>query len=292
MGLTDDEWGDLQVTMAKRSPVLVLGPGCHRVGYDQSRPWDEVVRRVSLVWAELGMMSLQSDTPDQCKLFLKHLWLEETQRRDHRGLSPVLGRSPLRRPGHQRLAYRRVLGRRSRCSALAASLLMVLYETTRCLGNVVATGALPVAHWSAVRPGRFGSGTGAATAGDEPGHLGGDAQDANMIRELAQSHMAAVVKISTSLDRMRAGQMLPDDEAIREEHGLRFGSSEQLTKTLTLLKIEAVRKATEHLAANYFDEHGAFKITGALVEWLADLFWHLMVTDSRVPLHRPSSRST
>ena len=33
--------------------------------------------------------------------------------------------------------------------------------------------------------------------------------------------MAAVLKISSVLDRMRAGRMLPGDEAIREEHGLR-----------------------------------------------------------------------
>ena len=37
---------------------------------------------------------------------------------------------------------------------------------------------------------------------------------------------------------------------------------------------------------------GAFKITGALYEWLADLFWHLMVDDSRVPPSQAELTST
>ena len=63
----DDDWSRLPLAFAEGSPVLVIGPGCDRVGYDaeQSTAWQEVTRRVRLLHRAAG---------DEAKLFLEALW--------------------------------------------------------------------------------------------------------------------------------------------------------------------------------------------------------------------------
>ena len=48
------------------------------------------------------------------------------------------------------------------------------------------------------------------------------------------------------------------------------------------MKVDAIAHVLEQFQRRCF-VIGDLGITGGLVEWLADLFWHLMVTDSGVP---------
>ena len=145
--------------------------GCHRVGYDQTRPMGRggPARVARLGRAET--MSLQSDSPVSQVVF-KHLWLGELSEETIAAYHPFsVGRlSPTRTSASRKPTRARTSIALARARGLAAD---GAVQTTRCLGNVVRDRASPVAHWSAVsQPGPSGSGTGAATRATNPSHRG------------------------------------------------------------------------------------------------------------------------
>lgn len=289
MTLNKEEWGELQTTLATRSPVLVVGPGCHRVGYDTDPAWSEVIRRLGLVHLEIGTNRLLQAAPEQPRTFLDHLWLTKLSQET---VSHFRMREPGDLPRGQDIHTTDTPAKwtdmdRAR-TVLATSLFGVLFETTRCLGNVIATGASPVTHWQSVsHPGPFGSGfvdeESDAFAGDDAGRFSDDAEHAFAARENATSHMLGVVEITSYLDRLQNDTPHENDAHVREVHRLEIAHPAKLKTTFALLKLEAIKATTEHLLRNYFQRTSGSPLTGALVEWLADLFWHVIATDSRVP---------
>jgi hypothetical protein len=237
--------------------------------------------RVALVWAIIDETAGFLDdggaaegeptgSVDQARVFLQHLFTSKVsiERRAERpaALDEIdHGKKPEQ--------WADIAGART---ILGASLLGVLYESTRCLGNVIATGAAPVTNWLAVaHPGPAGS----APLEPNGGVSALDALEADGARRRATRHLKAAAEIALYLHQVSEDERL--DEEIAEEHGLELITpSTKLTKTLNLLKIESVRHALEHLEQSFRDDG---ELTGALIEWLADLFWHLMVTGSRVP---------
>jgi hypothetical protein len=264
--LSSEQWGELQRTFAKRPHVIMLGPGCHRIGYDRGKAWAEIERRLTLIRAHLADVKEFDGDAAQPRRFLEHLWWSKVSVERRREEDPVVGRLPEAEPREGWTDLDSVR------SVLASSLLGVLYECTRSLGNVIATGAAPVLHWQAVaHPGPPGSEAGTGEA------------EAVEARQRARDHMTAVVDIAGLLYRRATGRPARDDDAIAAERGLsgvRFDGT--LKDALTLLKIEAIWLAAKQVFKECFAE-GRFRLSGALVEWLADLFWHAVSTDSRVP---------
>ncbi|HEX4805900.1 MAG TPA: hypothetical protein VFU94_08365 [Conexibacter sp.] len=284
-----DEWGRLQHTLATGNPVLVLGAGTHRVGYDSDPAWAVVTRRMARVCAEIDDVPEFDGAHEQPRIFLEHLWVsklsDETRAEFEHDL--LAGRVPGEvdihgpQPDESCPDIDRVR------TVLAASLLGVLFECTRCLGNVIATGAAPVMRWRLVgHPGPFGSGVRSDRPPDDDANADDgaddDARSAEQARRRAARHLEVVVSVADCLERARQEDLRPDHHAIAEERrldGVRWTAD--LRTQLTTLKVGAILQCTRQLRERYFD--GREPITGAVIEWLADVFWHLMVCGSGVP---------
>ncbi|MBE2318359.1 hypothetical protein DVA67_020425 [Solirubrobacter sp. CPCC 204708] len=281
MKLSEEQCGELQLTLATETPVLVLGPGCHRVGFDAGPAWQEVVRRLGLVWARIGVdrgFAPGSDevAPDlfvnQARGFLENLLASKASAETReRGRVPIEALQATRLPE----TWKSLDGPRTH---LAASLLGVLYESTRCLGNVIATGESPVTNWLTVsHPGETRSSDQAPE-----GAPAADAAEADVARGRAGRHLESALRTATYLHHWSQSPDLEGhDLALHMGNFKAVARTAKLTTALSVLKIEAVQVRLKTLETTRFKRD--LPLDGALIEWLADLFWHLMVTDSRVP---------
>ena len=265
----------LQRTFALGDPVLVIGPGCQRIGFDRTgtggagghgpTAWDEVLRRTRLVYAAADASGRD---------FLEPLWrsklsdetLAALQGAD---LPPDLelvvddGAQPI----HPRDRMRTEFG---------GLLLRVLIDCTRALGSVLTTGQTPVVSWHTliqVTPAEDDWGDGATwrrSASDALDDVAGLASAlwswslANPLSSANERYLESVgIEVQAGSDR---------DERLRAE----------LSPTLDRLDVEAIADCTGRLVDSCL-RGGDLPLSGATIEWLADLLWHILAGDSMVP---------
>src|SRR4051794_4832518 len=142
----DERMGQLQSTFALGSPIVVIGPGCHRIGYDSTDSWQKVNARARALYA-----TLDADSDQQ---FLEHYWeskLSDETRQQIEGDN--LGANAI---DELNAAAMEIAGAEPARVKLAGSLLRGLVECTSLLGKVIATGEAPVWNWLGVSYGRSG----------------------------------------------------------------------------------------------------------------------------------------
>lgn len=254
---------------AHGQPVLVLGPGCQRIGYDSpdNPGWEEVTRRMRLLHGVL---------PAPPRSFLEALWKsklsEETQERLADGASGYRIDADTSIPADGLVDEVRL--------ALAVPLLGALIACTRCLGEVITRGKTPVISWELLTH-------------DLPVDERFD--ESHKARDEAASNLSDFVVLASALSQWREGSL--DDANAHELHGLGltpgrhgFGSpedEESLGAALDVLNIGGVATNSREFLEKCLGTVGvgetAYPLSGAMIEWLADLFWHVIVCDAGVP---------
>ncbi len=254
------DWANLQSVFADGSPVMAIGPGCHRIGYDESEGWQRVVRRAGAVWHQIG--EAPDGDAEARQEFLVRFWLAQLCEGDATSYN---GRS-LPKPSPRMEIRNRSDGadpaEKGRI-VLAAKLLCALVDMTRALGAAVETGSLPVMDWQQVIADE-------ARPDDRSSQLLDSA--AGSVREAV-----ALTKAFGAVLRNGVGD---EDRAMLRRHGLAAEDVED--DKLALLKIESVGAALEELVDVHLGVSSG-QVSGAVVEWFADLFWHVVVSGAGVP---------
>jgi hypothetical protein len=149
-----------------------------------------------------------------------------------------------------------------RIRGLAVPLLRTLIVCTRYLGQVIETGNTPVLSWQSVT------------------HPRADAIDRTPAQESFVEMASVATALRTWTNNKLAGPVLADfgfDAKGRASEKL----AEELPPFLRLLEIKAVAASAEWFSQNILGgtEH---TLSGANIEWLADLLWHTIACDSGV----------
>ena len=270
------DWAAIQEAFALGSPVLVIGPGCARIGFDETNEWAKVRTRVGAIWHALG----DEETGDLARPFLKRLWLERlSDRTREQHEADILAIDPKAR---QDKDYKTVLPTRQDITSsgadlpnperarilLATQLLLALAASTRYLGAVVEAGGVPVWDWERVWH---------SPAPDDPPTV-------NTWREHTASALRQAAALAAAIDRAKS-ESRPQDLNLQvrnvfDDNDLKLN---QVTHdTWHLLKISAIRDSLETLHRTRF-EVNARQVSGAIVEWLSDLFWHVVAVGAKVP---------
>jgi hypothetical protein len=275
----DDDWARVPLAFAKGSPVLVLGSGCDRVGFDgeSSEAWAEVTRRVRLLHHEAGA--------DE-KLFLAALWeskLSAATMDEKASIGGLPPRLDLQDEDEARLAHyndEEPLDK-VRIVHLAAPLLSALVGCTQILGEVIGSGTVPVLSWNTVIHPLDGNARRTAAANN----LTRVSKAAGLLGDWSRTS-PPVAK-----DRKELEGMGFDEQDLRQ----RLPDTELGTvrlRTLQIMKIGAIHTTTRWLATSCLLAPAAYDpavsverlpLTGAMIEWLADLVWHVIVCDTGVP---------
>jgi hypothetical protein len=239
------DWKQLQATFANGSPVLAIGPGCHRIGYEKTAGWQRVLERVRMIWQRLERLSGENEVKAR-RLFLERFWEAQIHVDDDSPRSRVDDRP--------RVAETRDEAR----VALATDLLCGLVEVTRLLGAAIKAGATPVTEWERVSA--------------------GEGQEGIRIRARAITWLHRAEELATSLQRIRDAER--PDERVLADRGL--SASDIDPGTLEPLKVAAIRSGIRDLIALRLDS-GSDPVSGAVVEWLSDLLWHVIASGAGVP---------
>lgn len=259
---------ELQSILASRTPVVVLGPGCRRIGYDTGPDWQELQRRVGLVLQAIGPDSeCRSLDPEALQMFLGQFWVSKQSdeaRHETEGDDPWVTLDVDIDSGGPRAPLDRAR------TALAHDVLCALFTATRCLGSSIATRTLPIRDWHEV-----------SARGDEE-ELG---MDARRFLESAAALAAALGNLAANEPLARADRQALRDHGLLEMDGasaIEFAADER--DALETLKIDAVAGLLSDLVDRCFDgKRPTVDLSGAVVEWLSDLLWHLIRSDSDVP---------
>lgn len=248
---------DLCRIMVTGEPVLVLGPGCQRIGYDDHNDpsWRELRRRMRLLHAAVSPL----EHP-----FLEQLWrskLSDTTLLEHggdTGLPDEQALAPLDAEDEESARVTDDL----RIRGLAVPLLRTLIACTRYLGQVIEAGNTPVLSWQTVT------------------HPRADAIDRTPAQESFDEMVSVATALRTWTSNKLAGPVLADfgfDAKGRPSEAL----AKELPPFLRLLEIKAVAASSEEFSHRILGgtEH---TLSGANIEWLADLLWHTIACDSGV----------
>ncbi len=262
MSDADMSWSSLQEVFALGSPVLAIGPGCHRIGYDTTEEWQRVVQRAWLVWHRLESISRDDDETRARRDFLSHLWQSRlsSRARDWDGsvrTGPSVGSGAPPIDVLEKAVASRLAGEQPQV-ALATDLLCALVDATRALGDAVAAGSVPVIDWKLVR-------------------LPTSPSEAELLTR-ARSSLTAAAALAHDLAAVHSRRS-PDLPMFRK-HGLRRDEIDR--KRLTVLKAPEIASALDRLVETCFGAAPS-ALSGAVVEWLSDLFWHVMVAGASVP---------
>ncbi|MBF6619131.1 MAG: hypothetical protein ITG02_02755, partial [Patulibacter sp.] len=282
--LSGPQWGCLHTMLATGSPIMVLGPGCHRIGYEQTKGWEEVSRRVSLVRSRTAEWFVEED-PESAQRFLDGFWLSKlsdqpSENDRSEGRLRAIRDAPDSAPRTPLDLCR---------TELATAVLGVLFEGTRCLGSEIATGRVPVIAWQEIA-----HRAPAATVGEPRNSVSSDeatsppfvSQDADVRHARASDHMCRAVRVAEAVEALAADdrQLSIDRRAVVESILTEDAEldEDEIERLKNVLQIGTVRYVLAQLRDECFARPGS-RVTGAVIEWLADLLWHLFTTDSRVP---------
>jgi hypothetical protein len=263
----EPSWNTLQEAFALGSPVLVLGPGCHRIGYDRGHEWEVVVHRMTAVWNRLAD-DADAEEPDARRRFLDRFWFdqlsEETREATRADREDLDDQTSL--PVDQNIRETSAVVPRHEGAriALAVDVLNVLIECTRLLGAVIETGVVPVTDWQRVNDGN-------------------DAPDEarSVARERARRWLERASALAGALNALCTGRRLASRELrALSEHGLT--DADGAYDKLTLLKVGSIETALKALVEDRLGSDDG-RLSGAVVEWLSDLFWHIIVSGASVP---------
>jgi TIR domain-containing protein len=263
--VTDSGWEQLQATFALASPILAIGPGCHRIGHSQTDEWERVVDRICLVWHRIALTG-DNDEIGARRDFLARLWSTKQaddasppgDDDDDHDAAPAFEVPPEAKIWEREPALAKERAR----VALATDLLCVLVEATRALGAVVQTGAVPVSDWQLLSDKHEP----AARAGVES-------------RKRVEELLCSACALANDLALVRKPSSKGPFPAL-ERHGLK--AADGRSDKLQLLKIQEIHAALRSLLKTRF---GATPrgLSGAVVEWLSDLFWHVVASGAGVP---------
>ena len=273
--MNNTDWDTLLKTIAMQSPVLVLGPGCRRIGYDDpsSKAWAEVHRRVQLLAAALGA----DERP-----FLAGFWAQMLSKQNP-GRNPeedleaeVSPSSPL---DHWRIE-------------LATSVFRALRAATRLLGDTILGGRSPVSTWEGVALSaegaqevkRLWSDLGARRVVEKMKY--GDSQP----RPALECHLHAAADVAIVLSQETGDRRQLNETQARVAERLKGLSPEHVNgkndeatlRSLRLLKLDRIAADLEAVRETCFGED-EFHLDGSVVEWLSLLLRHVLVCDSKVP---------
>lgn len=273
--LNDQQWNTMLETLALGAPVLAVGPGCQRVGFDNVKanasPWRQLTNRARLVYAGL-------EDPAQ-QVFLRRFWeskLSDETQEEYRGktideeldlaLGDVTPSGPIDRLRTQ----------------IAVDLVCALVDCTRYLGGVVATGMTPVSSWNLV------SDREDAATDEEPSVTDGPRAG----EELRESAAKALERVAGAASAMWTWTR---DPSLGSQHAqwLESPLAEALAKPpselpselpvfLKLVNVGAIGDTTSFLVKRCL-RSSDLPLSGAIIEWLADLLWHVLTCDSAVP---------
>lgn len=264
--------------MISRQPVLVLGPGCQRIGYDAGPGWKEVRTRVRLLYARVAPepsddddTNYEADPTDVIGAmhaqFLEALWRTKLSDETRLELATTLRdewRIDLPEEGRDRSALDAVR------TDFAARLLCLLSESTRCLGLIIAQGAAPVTSWA-----------------DVSYQLPATNAEAEVAHGLAGHHLAEFVRMTSVIGGYGAPVYYPIDEAHDQlgKWGIPFddGIDDVVKRFAEVTKISAVHNHVSTLLVTSFQDVRKRHLSGGMLEWLSDLLWHIISTDSEVP---------
>lgn len=275
-----DAWRSLQRMLALDNPVLVLGPGCQRIGYDRvlrnrdrdgrpdGSPWAEVTRR---------MRHLHALIDDSERPFLDQIWRsklsDETRARWKDGeLGDEIDLADRQDPppASEIEALRMEIARR---------ILTALINCTRCLGGVVSTGETPVISWQAVQHPPDGTGESARWREAAARVL----EEASAIARAAY-HLMPGNPVEDEDERwlVEVGIPYENPKTRAQMHEMASVAGREFRQFLDVLDVEAIAGTTGLLVRSCLRGR-TLALSGARVEWLADLFWHVISCDSGVP---------
>lgn len=281
-----DYFEDVRSAWDSGNAVFVLGPGCDRIDYDEGREWDVVAERVRRLWHALG-----DDGAN--RRFLEEFWRDKHTRAGRNRL-PMKGPpsawtlpDPGPEPRDEVLERARI--------RLAEPLFRVLTSCTAMLGKVVATGEWPVRNWDGV----------VVPWDHEPSRS--DRQDCvdwlKNVQALAEALHAWAQSRGALTDPQRSQLEDPELDFYGIDAGEREAGRVELTdadrqrvtaaehadrKTgLRILDVAAIAVAARRMREHYLDPDAVgvepYQLNGAVIEWLGDLVWHVLIADSAVP---------
>lgn len=259
------EWAQLQELFALGRPVVVWGPGCHRIGYDD--PDDPGWATVTGHARQLLSVANPHETD-----FLIRYWRsklsDETVRLDRIDDHRIDQQTNPDMPDVDRLR-----------TMLAKEILTAYYESSRSLGALVASGVVPVIDWYEV-PGRAHRDDPAVTA-EQAEHLAKARHAVERALGLADAMGALCDKRALSRDQTRQLEALGVDPAVAKSTD--STDVRQLLSQLDAMKVGDIAGMLGTLTRTCFADDPVVPLTGALVEWLGDLLWHVLAIGARVP---------
>lgn len=273
------KWYELQEDLAAGSPILAIGPGCHRIGYDDTEEWKCVVQRVRAVWHRLERLPGDPALTEARQRFLERFWVAQLCERSPLSANGVASDQP---PdlGATLLDKLEIANQKTEERPedeariiLATRLLCGLISLTQLLGATIRAGATPVTDWDC-----FG-----ARADDSELAGQGDgsqiAKDRKRLRAEAIALLKEAAILAEDLSKIQLGGELGQLPTM-ERLGLR--SDDVGKDKLELLKVTAISSGLSELISKRL-EVSVERVTGSVVEWLSDLFWHVVVSGAGVP---------
>lgn len=267
--------------------AFVLGPGCQRVGFDaaSSPGWSKVVDRMRRL---VSHDSLDSDNRSFLEAFWRAKLSDETVEQletipagpasgdaaspDQIALEVGLGVGPTEKAS---------ITDQIRVEYLALPLFRLFSLGTQRLGHVIRQGTTPVEHWHQVTDRELRRPDGKPGEGPGLDQLLGAAQELlDNLSALADGYRGTSREINFPTGKLTYAE----------------ADERTLQPFVTGLRLSSVRVAVEGFtrycvgdlqAGETYAWRGGAALTGASVEWLGDLLWHLLVCDAAVP---PSQR--
>lgn len=257
----NDSMGRVQRAVALGSPVLVIGPGCHRIGYETTPAWKKVTARMAALYETL------EEGPEQA--FLRQFWESKLSDETRRGIvGQGLGTHAIDKFGEHAAAIKK---REPARAQLAGMLLRALVECTRCLGTVISGGQTPVSNWLAVSYGQFG----------KPYSEAAKAQF-DLAATAVNRATALAAALDAALPKKKSELALVHEKTLRIAR-IRVPLQKPFVEALHDMKISSISQSLQLLVDNCFTQKPTVNLSGALVEWLADLLWHVVISGAGVP---------
>lgn len=278
--MLDASIGKIQDNVFKGRAVLVLGPGCQRVAFDsvQSPGWAEVVRRMRILRS-----TLDPDEPDQHE-FLEHFWRSKLSDETAQALIEPGPETPLGLAEELSLdagnAENPVPSAvdLARIEWLAKPIFRLFAAGTSRLGEVVSRGVTPVQNWHEVSDAALRDQTDADVESDTT-------------LDSLRAHVKSLSFGATSLLSWLGTPQVAELDHPARKLVIKRGDIRALVGFLKSVPIEALPVCVEGFDSHCLGTKGATdgraRLTGANLEWLGDLLWHVITSDAEVP---PSQR--